>query len=134
MPTNPNEPLSVQEKATFGPNAQRHPITGIPLESGSGALQPKKQAYLHLQVIAHVEGAAVAAEVRKNLDAFYAAPAAAAPPQPQAAPVPRAPVELPRVPPFSAAQLVSAATRKEADELQASKPGTVQRLGTGEGR
>jgi hypothetical protein len=72
MPTDPSLELSVTEKAVFGADAVRHPITGIPIERGSGALHPKLQARNHLAVIAQQEGAAVAADVRKRLDDFEA--------------------------------------------------------------
>jgi hypothetical protein len=47
----PNEPLTVDERRTFGVDAKRHPITGIPLERGSGALPAAAQARLHLRSI-----------------------------------------------------------------------------------
>jgi hypothetical protein len=72
MPINPGEPLSVLEQATFGVDALRHPITGVPLERGSGALPVKQQARNHLAVIAQQESKAVAAETGKRLDEFEA--------------------------------------------------------------
>jgi hypothetical protein len=70
MPINLSEPLSVMEQAVFGVDAVRHPITGIPIERGSGALPVKLQARNHLAVIAQQEGRAIAAEVAKRLDEF----------------------------------------------------------------
>lgn len=73
MPIDPSEPLSVMEKKVFGADAVRHPVTGIPLERGSGALPVKQQARDHLHVIAQKEGKVVAAEVGGRLDEFEAA-------------------------------------------------------------
>lgn len=49
---------------------ERHPITGLPLEVGHGALSPDEQARrLHLPLIEQTEGAAAAAAMRIKLDA-----------------------------------------------------------------
>ena len=39
---------SITEKAVFGADAKLHPISGRPLENGSGALHPDAQAVGHL--------------------------------------------------------------------------------------
>jgi hypothetical protein len=39
--------LSIPEKQVFGVDAQLHPITGMPIEQGSGALHPDSQAVGH---------------------------------------------------------------------------------------
>jgi hypothetical protein len=67
----PNTPLSVIEKQTFGPDARRHPVTGHPLEMGSGALSELEQGYNHLRVILQTEGKAAADAMRGKLNAYY---------------------------------------------------------------
>jgi hypothetical protein len=71
--------LHPNEKLVFGHDAKRHPITGLVLEQGSGALSPDLQARrVHLPEIARTQGPDAAAEVRKRLDEADAAPKAAA--------------------------------------------------------
>jgi hypothetical protein len=65
---NPREAISRTEILVFG-NTTRHPITGEPLEMGSGALSPRDQAYnVHLKTIAERDGKAAAAEMRKKIE------------------------------------------------------------------
>ena len=67
-------PLSPTERAVYGENAVRHPITGLIIEQGSGALSPYEQAVrLHLPQIAATQGVEVAAAMRSKLDAAKAA-------------------------------------------------------------
>jgi hypothetical protein len=40
--------LSIPEKEVFGVDAQVHRITGMPIETGSGALDPDEQAIGHM--------------------------------------------------------------------------------------
>jgi hypothetical protein len=62
--------LSPMEKLVFGQGAKRHPITGMVLEQGSGALSPDLQArVIHLVEIARNEGQAAADAMRIKLDA-----------------------------------------------------------------
>ncbi len=67
MPTDPSLPLNLTERLVFGEEATRHPITGIPIELGSGALPADQQAILHCQVIEETEGRAAADAMRKKL-------------------------------------------------------------------
>ena len=63
-------PLHPNEKAVFGDNAERHPITGLPIELGSGALPPDEQARrVHLPYIARTQGISVAEAMLVELDA-----------------------------------------------------------------
>lgn len=56
-----NHPLHPTEQAVFGVDAKRHPITGMVLEQGSGALTPDEQARrVHLPHIAATQGRAAA--------------------------------------------------------------------------
>jgi len=52
--------------AVFGVDARRHPITGIPIERGSGALSEKAQAANQIRMIAQTEPA-VAEEMARQL-------------------------------------------------------------------
>ncbi len=52
--------LSNAEKLVFGADAKLHPVTGMPLESGRGALSEKQQALVHLGHIARERGSDVA--------------------------------------------------------------------------
>jgi hypothetical protein len=52
--------LTNQEKLVFGADAKLHPVTGMPLETGSGALSDKQQALMHLSHIAREQGKDVA--------------------------------------------------------------------------
>jgi hypothetical protein len=61
--------LSVMEKLVFGSDAERHPITGMVLERGSGALPIEAQARGHLALIAATQGQAAADAMRIRLDA-----------------------------------------------------------------
>jgi hypothetical protein len=90
MPIDPNEPLTVMERHSFGHDATRHPITGMVLEKGSGAFLPKEQAYrVHLPIIAKTEGAAAAAAMRAALDKYYATHADTEPAIPRSRPAER---------------------------------------------
>ena len=58
------------EKLVFGSDAERHPITGLPIELGSGALPPDEQARrVHLPYIARTQGISVAEAMLVELDA-----------------------------------------------------------------
>ena len=62
--------LSPTEQAVFGSDAVRHPVTGLPLEQGSGALGPDEQARrVHLPYILRTQGPAAAQAVALKLDA-----------------------------------------------------------------
>lgn len=66
-------PLHPNEKLVFGSDAKRHEITGMILESGSGALSPDDQARrVHLPLIALTQGQAAADAMRIKLDAVPA--------------------------------------------------------------
>ena len=63
-------PLSPTEKAIYGDNAARHPITDMPLEMGVGALSAADQARrVHLPEIFRTQGAAAADAMRIKVDA-----------------------------------------------------------------
>jgi len=96
MPTDLSLPLSVIEKAVYGAGAVRHPVTGIPLERGSGALPANQQARNLLAVITQQEGKAVAAEVRRRLDEFEAGRGVVNMPAPAPAAAPAAVFEFKR--------------------------------------
>jgi hypothetical protein len=73
MPANPDHPLTIPEKITFGHDAKRHPITGLVLEQGSGCLSPDDQARIvHLPYIAETEGVEAAQAMLTKLDAAAA--------------------------------------------------------------
>ena len=65
--------LSRLEQLTFGPDAMRHPITGMILEQGLGALPPDgpdgQARRVHLPEIFRTQGAAAADAMRIKLDA-----------------------------------------------------------------
>ncbi len=75
----PAAPLSRVELLVFGPT-KRHPITGFPIELGSGALPIAQQAQLHCSLIDEEAGKAAGDTMRKKLaDALrYATDAQAA--------------------------------------------------------
>lgn len=52
--------LTPVQKLVFGADARIHPVTGMPLENGSGALPDKQQALIHLAHIAREQGKDVA--------------------------------------------------------------------------
>jgi hypothetical protein len=54
------KPLTHEEKLVFGADAKRHPVTGIPLETGIGAAPENAQARNHLLTIAEIQGASAA--------------------------------------------------------------------------
>jgi hypothetical protein len=73
----PKSPLNEMEKAVFGHNAIRHPITGIPLQMGGygsehPAPPPDVQAREHLSMISREHGIEVAREIGRRLDEFEA--------------------------------------------------------------
>jgi hypothetical protein len=62
--------LSPSEKAVFGADAVRHPLSELPIEQGSGALSPEQQARLvHVPYIAQTQGVAAAEAMLIKLDA-----------------------------------------------------------------
>jgi hypothetical protein len=62
--------LSLTEQACFGADAVRHPLTGLVIEQGSGALPPDEQARrIHLPYIARTQGVAAAEAILIKLDA-----------------------------------------------------------------
>jgi hypothetical protein len=68
MPHDPKHKLTPEEIKTFGADSFRHPITGEPVELGSGALPVDVQAaVVHVAEIERREGKAVADEVRRKL-------------------------------------------------------------------
>lgn len=62
-----DQPLSVLEQRVFGMDAKRHPITCLPLKSGSGAHSAGRQAEEHCRTIEAVYGKEKADEMRKRL-------------------------------------------------------------------
>ena len=58
--TTPNAELTPGQKAVFGADAKLHPVTGMPLETGRGALSDKQQALIHLGHIEREQGQEVA--------------------------------------------------------------------------
>lgn len=58
----------------FGAGHRLHPVTKMPLESGRGRLDDKRQGYLHLNVIHREHGHEAAERMRAALDEFYAPP------------------------------------------------------------
>jgi hypothetical protein len=68
MPYDPKHPLNEMEKKVFGANARRHPITGMVLECGSGALPDEVQAaVVHVAEIERQFGKEAADAVRAKL-------------------------------------------------------------------
>jgi hypothetical protein len=76
---NPDEPLSVLEKHTFGADAKRNPVTGMVLEQGVGAWPADQQALLHCQIIEERDGNAAADAMRRKLRAAAQPPVAVVP-------------------------------------------------------
>jgi hypothetical protein len=60
---NPKDPLSPVEQLAY---TGRHPITGYPLEHGSGALSDDQQAELHCRTIDAEQGRAAGNEMRRK--------------------------------------------------------------------
>jgi hypothetical protein len=52
--------LTQAQRLVYGADAKLHPVTGMPLENGSGALPDKQQALMHLAHIAREQGKDVA--------------------------------------------------------------------------
>jgi hypothetical protein len=77
MPIDPTLPLTDIEKAVYGADARRHPLTGLPLESGIGCAPADVQALGHLTVIEETEGKAAADAMRKKLGVLTPAERAA---------------------------------------------------------
>ena len=71
MPPDPKDPLTETEKKVFGEDARRHPVTGFPIERGSGALPERMQAQNHIRHVAETEGPEAADAMRKRLEAFH---------------------------------------------------------------
>jgi hypothetical protein len=70
-PANPE--LHISQRIVFGHSARVHPVTGMVLEQGSGALSPDEQAKnVHIPLIEKTEGTAAAAAMRAKLVAYYA--------------------------------------------------------------
>lgn len=67
MLPDPNLPLRPEEKLVFGADAQRHPVTGYPLETGNGAAPVDRQVLGHIDMIEAQEGEAVADGYRRKL-------------------------------------------------------------------
>lgn len=68
--------LTPMEKLVFGQNARLHPITTLPLESGSGCLSDDLQARVcHLPVIAREQGQAAAQAILALLNKAAVPPA-----------------------------------------------------------
>jgi hypothetical protein len=68
MPHDPRHKLTPEEIKTFRADSYRHPISGEPVEMGSGALPPDVQAaVVHVAEIERREGPEVANEVRRKL-------------------------------------------------------------------
>lgn len=59
--------LSQAEKNVFGAEAEAHPVTGMALEKGHGALHPDAQAHIHCNYLEQVHGKAHADEMRAKL-------------------------------------------------------------------
>jgi hypothetical protein len=57
----PNPDLHVHQQQVFGVDAKLHPITGLVVEQGSGALPPDEQAlFVHVPYILKTQGKAAA--------------------------------------------------------------------------
>ena len=66
-------PLNEIEKAIYGADAKRHPLTNLVLEQGSGAWPADEQARrIHLPEIARTQGDAAAQAMLALLDAAKA--------------------------------------------------------------
>ena len=52
--------LTPAQKLVFGADAKLHPVTGMPLETGKGALPDQQQALIHLGYIEREQGKDVA--------------------------------------------------------------------------
>jgi len=63
----PAKPLTKEDKLVFGEDAERHAITGFPLETGIGAASEGNQARQHCDLIEAQEGKEVADEYRRKL-------------------------------------------------------------------
>jgi hypothetical protein len=72
MAINPNEPLSVLDKRTFGVNAFRHPVCGFIVEMGHGALSVDRQVENYLAQVASTEGKPAASALRVAVEKFKA--------------------------------------------------------------
>lgn len=67
------EPLNPTERAIYGVDAKRHPLTNMILEQGSGAWPADEQARrIHLPEIARTQGPAAAQAMLALLDAAKA--------------------------------------------------------------
>jgi hypothetical protein len=63
--------LSKRDYLVWGYDLILHPVTGEPIERGSGALSPNEQARrVHLKTIAQTRGPEAAADVERALTAF----------------------------------------------------------------
>jgi len=60
-----NPELSREEQNIFGVDAVKHPVTGMVLEKGSGALPAHEQALQHVQIIHKTDPAKAAAMFAK---------------------------------------------------------------------
>jgi len=59
------------EMNVFGEGAQAHPVTGMAIERGIGALSEQDQAHMHCDVIEHHHGKHHADKMRAKVRAFY---------------------------------------------------------------
>jgi hypothetical protein len=62
---------SRMEKNVFGFDVRLHPITGMPIEQGSGALPDDEQALLHCDAIEKAHGRELADAMRWKLDSVW---------------------------------------------------------------
>jgi hypothetical protein len=68
-PDQHNPDLGIHQKLFYGFDAKLHPITGMVLEQGSGALPADEQARrMHIPEIARTQGRAAAMAMLRRLD------------------------------------------------------------------
>ena len=65
------DPASRAEMNVFGEGAKAHPVTGMALEQGIGALSEQEQAHMHCDVIEHHHGKHHADIMRARVKTFY---------------------------------------------------------------
>lgn len=79
--------LSQAEKNVFGADAEEHPVTGMALEGGRGALSHDHQAHIHCNEIERAHGKEEADKMRARLRAHIEERDRPAPePEPEPAP------------------------------------------------
>lgn len=59
--------ISQAEKNVFGADAEAHPVTGMAIEKGRGALPPDVQANIHCNIIEAQNGKEAADEMRAKV-------------------------------------------------------------------